>query len=80
MLDRFTRRFSAELHNLYGQTETSEVAGWEGRQHHGTPGLPLGVPLGAYRLFVLDAALRPVPPGFIGELCVASWEDWPAGT
>ncbi|MEU7114584.1 non-ribosomal peptide synthetase [Streptomyces sp. NPDC046182] len=71
LLERFAERFPAELHNLYGQTETSEVAGWEGRAYEGGPGLPIGRQLGIYRLFVLDEALRPVPPGVPGELCVA---------
>ncbi|QJS09501.1 non-ribosomal peptide synthetase [Streptomyces argyrophyllae] len=71
LLERFAERFEAELHNLYGQTETSEVAGWEGRSYDGTGGLPIGRRLGIYRLFVLDEALRPVPPGVPGELCVS---------
>ncbi|MEU7555860.1 non-ribosomal peptide synthetase [Streptomyces sp. NPDC044571] len=71
LLERFRKRFDAELHNLYGQTETSEVAGWEGRSYPGEGGLPLGRPLGIYRLFVLDEELRPVPPGVPGELCVS---------
>ncbi|MET7653912.1 non-ribosomal peptide synthetase [Streptomyces sp. NPDC005486] len=71
LLGRFTERFDAELHNLYGQTETSEVAGWEGRSYAGTGGLPLGRQIGLYRLFVLDDDLRPVPPGVPGELCVS---------
>ncbi|MER7466102.1 non-ribosomal peptide synthetase [Streptomyces sp. NPDC097981] len=71
LLERFTERFDAELHNLYGQTETSEVAGWEGRSYAGHGGLPIGRQIGIYRLFVLDEALRPVPPGVPGELCVS---------
>ncbi|MEU4569774.1 amino acid adenylation domain-containing protein [Micromonospora sp. NPDC023956] len=71
LLERFAGHFTAELHNLYGQTETSEVAGWEGRGHDGGDRVPLGRPLGIYRLLVLDRALRPVPVGVPGELCVA---------
>ncbi|MFF1561649.1 amino acid adenylation domain-containing protein [Streptomyces sp. NPDC058279] len=71
LLERFAERFPAELHNLYGQTETSEVAGWEGRSYDGQGGLPIGRQIGIYRLFVLDEALRPVPPGVPGELCVS---------
>ncbi|WP_316524229.1 non-ribosomal peptide synthetase [Kitasatospora brasiliensis] len=71
LLERFSDRFDAELHNLYGQTETSEVAGWEGRTFDGHGGLPIGSQIGIYRLFVLDEALRPVPPGVPGELCVS---------
>jgi amino acid adenylation domain-containing protein len=67
----FTERFGAELHNMYGQTETSEVAAWEGGALAGAHGLPIGRQIGIYRLFVLDAALSPVPAGMPGELCVA---------
>ncbi|MBZ6121587.1 non-ribosomal peptide synthetase [Streptomyces olivaceus] len=71
LLERFAGHFSAECHNLYGQTETSEVAAWEGRAVAGDGSVPLGRQIGIYRLFVLDEALRPVPPGVTGELCVA---------
>ncbi|MER5554705.1 amino acid adenylation domain-containing protein [Streptomyces sp. NPDC002793] len=71
LLERFAGHFSAECHNLYGQTETSEVAAWEGRAFEGDGSVPLGRQIGIYRLFVLDEALRPVPPGVTGELCVA---------
>lgn len=34
-------------------------------------GIPIGVPVPRTRLYVLDDALRPVPPGQVGELCIA---------
>ena len=71
LLDRFSAHFDAEFHNLYGQTETSEVAGWEGRAGTGRHGLPIGSQIGIYRLYILDEALNPVPPGVPGELFVA---------
>jgi amino acid adenylation domain-containing protein len=71
LLERFTNHFTAELHNQYGQTETSEVSAWEGRRHTGTRTVPIGRQIGAYSLHVLDAELRPVPTGVPGELCVA---------
>ncbi|MGN9846704.1 non-ribosomal peptide synthetase [Nonomuraea sp. H19] len=71
LLDRFTQHFSAEFHNLYGQTETSEVAAWTGTKHDSVHGVPIGKQMGVYRLFVLDEALRLVPPGVIGQLGVA---------
>ncbi|HSR68613.1 MAG TPA: amino acid adenylation domain-containing protein [Acidobacteriota bacterium] len=71
VLQRFSRHFAVELHNLYGQTETSEVAGWEGRDFKNGEGLPIGTQLGIYRLFILDSALSAVPPGVTGELYVA---------
>jgi len=60
----------AEFHNLYGQTETSEVTSWEGLP--GDSGyVPIGTQVNGYRLFVLDLALRPVPAGVPGEIYVA---------
>lgn len=71
LLDRFAGHFTAEFHNMYGQTETSEVAAWEGRVPPDPARVPIGTGIGPYRLLVLDGALRPVPPGVPGELCVA---------
>ena len=70
LLAQFAEYFSVDLHNLYGQTETSEVAAWEGRIHDG-PMVPIGRQIGIYRLFVMDEHLGIVPPGVPGELCVA---------
>jgi amino acid adenylation domain-containing protein len=71
LLERFTEHFSAEFHNQYGQTETSEVGVWEGRSNTGHRTVPIGRQVGVYRLHVLDRDLRPMPPGVPGELCVA---------
>ncbi|MFF1699340.1 amino acid adenylation domain-containing protein [Streptomyces sp. NPDC058257] len=56
-------------HNLYGPTEASvEVTTW---QHEpGADRLPIGTPIWNTRLYVLDAALRPVSPGVAGELYI----------
>lgn len=71
LLERFAEHFPVELHNMYGQTETSEVAAWEGRITDSPGAVPMGRQIGIYRLFVLDDALNPVPPGVCGELHVA---------
>ncbi len=71
LLDRFTQHFSAEFHNLYGQTETSEVAAWTGSSHESVHGVPIGKQMGVYRLFVLDNALNLVPPGVVGQVGVS---------
>ncbi|MFI7465078.1 amino acid adenylation domain-containing protein [Nonomuraea sp. NPDC049646] len=60
--------------NEYGPTETTVgcVAFRLGRGD-GTPGgaVPIGRPMSGSRAYVLDARLRPVPPGERGELYVA---------
>ncbi|WP_410594773.1 non-ribosomal peptide synthetase [Amycolatopsis sp. lyj-23] len=66
--DRFP---AAEFHAAYGQTETSEVACWEGSSFGGGPTVPVGHQVGLYRVLVLDEHLNPVPAGVPGEICVA---------
>ncbi|MBO4138578.1 amino acid adenylation domain-containing protein [Micromonospora tulbaghiae] len=62
------------VYNMYGPTETTvnctEYRIEPGRQVPPGP-LPIGGPLANTRLYVLDARLRPVPPGVPGELYVA---------
>ncbi|QDQ10097.1 non-ribosomal peptide synthetase [Streptomyces spectabilis] len=61
------------VRHMYGPTEATLCATW----HHLRPGdeagplLPVGRPLPARRAFVLDAALRPLEPGLVGELYLA---------
>lgn len=71
LLERFAAHFEADLHNMYGQTETSEVAAWEGRAVPPGSPVPLGRAINGYRLFILDQALQPLPPGLTGELYIA---------
>ncbi|QIS09871.1 non-ribosomal peptide synthetase [Nocardia arthritidis] len=72
LLDQVKECFgNAEFHSVYGQTETSEVACWSGTDKSGQLEVPIGRQVGVYRLYVLDEALNPVPPGVQGEICIA---------
>ncbi|MEU2248374.1 amino acid adenylation domain-containing protein [Streptomyces sp. NPDC019224] len=69
---RAGRAWAADVHNLYGPTETTIDA----TAHHvgagrEEGGAPLGRPIDNTRAYVLDAALQPVPAGVTGELHIA---------
>ncbi|WP_306325768.1 non-ribosomal peptide synthetase, partial [Streptomyces venezuelae] len=69
-------RFGATAHLIcaYGLTEaTVNSTLWPAREHGGraTGRVPIGRPDPNTRAYVLDAHLRPVPPGVVGELYVA---------
>ncbi|MGW0870630.1 non-ribosomal peptide synthase/polyketide synthase [Streptomyces sp. NPDC002740] len=67
---RFHEVLTAELHNLYGPTEASvDVTAVEIGPD--APSVPIGRPVWNTRVYVLDAGLRPVPPGVPGELYLA---------
>lgn len=68
---RFFERMSAELHNLYGPTETAvDVTSWRCRRDPGQTQVPIGTPIANAHVRILDPALRPVPAGTAGELCI----------
>ncbi|MHC1763528.1 MAG: amino acid adenylation domain-containing protein [Verrucomicrobiia bacterium] len=60
------------LLHVYGPTETTTFATWHVvREAPIGPGtIPIGRPIANTRLYVLDAALEPVPPGVPGEICI----------
>ncbi len=68
-----------QIFNAYGPTETFIASAYAVRLagNGGADGVPagasvpIGCPLGNVRFFVLDAWLRPVPPGVAGELYIA---------
>ncbi|MCA2357435.1 non-ribosomal peptide synthase/polyketide synthase [Mycobacterium intracellulare] len=57
--------------NAYGPTETTMCVTISAPLAAGTGPVPIGSPVPGAALFVLDDALRPVPPGVVGELYVA---------
>ncbi|HEX8244151.1 MAG TPA: amino acid adenylation domain-containing protein, partial [Longimicrobium sp.] len=69
---RFHEQFPAtvSLHNLYGPTEAAvDVSHWPCARD-GADVVPIGRPIWNTRLYVLDAALRPLPVGIPGELYI----------
>ncbi len=64
----FTARLpECALANLYGPTEAAvDVTSWECEGE--LDAVPIGAPVDNTRLYVLDAELRPLPPGTPGEL------------
>ncbi|MEU1866242.1 amino acid adenylation domain-containing protein [Streptomyces gardneri] len=74
LAERFAEVSAAELHNLYGPTEAAVDVTWHRFEQAaaGSPPsavtVPIGRPVWNTGVHVLDAGLRPVPPGVTGEL------------
>jgi len=69
--DRFYERCRGELYNLYGPTETVlDATAWFCREGSPRVPIPIGRPVAGNDTRVLDRALRPLPIGVAGELCL----------
>ncbi|MFF8981774.1 amino acid adenylation domain-containing protein [Streptomyces globisporus] len=75
LTDTLVRRcaevFTAPVVNQYGPTEAAVDVTARTAVPGEQPLVPLGAPGAGSRAYVLDAALRPVPPGVSGELYLA---------
>ncbi|HEV3049978.1 MAG TPA: amino acid adenylation domain-containing protein, partial [Longimicrobium sp.] len=73
LVRRFYDRFAGPvvLTNLYGPTEAAvDVSCWTCTREDAADVVPIGHPVWNTQLYVLDAALRPVPLGVSGELYI----------
>ncbi|MGW6916413.1 amino acid adenylation domain-containing protein [Kitasatospora sp. NPDC054939] len=74
LVQRFFERLPhAELHNLYGPTEAAvDVTHWHCRPDDpaGAP-VPIGRPITGIELLAIGAGGAQLPPGEVGELCIA---------
>jgi amino acid adenylation domain-containing protein/non-ribosomal peptide synthase protein (TIGR01720 family) len=61
----------AEIANIYGPTEATVYSAFWFSNGERPAALPIGRPVSNARAYVLDASLRPVPIGAIGELYIA---------
>ncbi|HLM56810.1 MAG TPA: amino acid adenylation domain-containing protein [Pyrinomonadaceae bacterium] len=61
----------AELHNLYGPTETAiDAASWKCRPGPLGVNVPIGRPIGNTQIYLLSEDMRPVPTGVAGEVYI----------
>lgn len=69
LLERFYCHLDAELHNLYGPTETAiDVTFWKCEPNDQKQIVPIGRPIANMEIYLLDACLEPVPIGMLGEI------------
>ncbi|MEH2354893.1 non-ribosomal peptide synthetase [Nostoc sp.] len=70
---RFFNRLNAQLHNLYGPTETAvDVTFWQCQDSVTNQNtVPIGRPIANIQIYLLDRYLNPVPIGVPGELYIS---------
>ncbi|MGJ3523081.1 amino acid adenylation domain-containing protein [Nitratidesulfovibrio sp. D1] len=59
------------LHNLYGPTEATIDVSWYPCAETPPHAVPIGRPVANTGLYVLDARMRPAPPGVAGEVWIS---------
>lgn len=62
-------RTGRRIFNTYGPTETTVTATWN-ELMAGMP-VTIGRPMPTYTVYILDESRKPLPPGEIGEICIA---------
>jgi len=69
LIQHLRQVFNGEIHNMYGPTETTV---WSTTCRVGELGstVSIGRPIANTQIYMLDAELKPVPPGEIGELFI----------
>ncbi|MEA2692634.1 MAG: hypothetical protein QOJ16_2021, partial [Acidobacteriota bacterium] len=68
---RFHAAMPCDLLNRYGPTETTiSVTSWRFPREGGERSVPIGRPIAAAEIYLLDRDLSPVPVGVVGELYV----------
>ena len=71
--ERFFANLDAELHNLYGPTETCiDVISWTCKRGINQQVVPIGRPIANTQIYLLDSRGQPVPVGIPGELHISS--------
>ncbi|MGV8871024.1 MAG: amino acid adenylation domain-containing protein [Rhodococcus sp. (in: high G+C Gram-positive bacteria)] len=67
----FTELSGADVHNVYGPTETAVQVAHSSHEHSDLSVVPIGTPVHNTRLHVLDDGFNEVPVAVVGELYVA---------
>src|SRR5439155_4668520 len=69
LCQRARARTDAELINVYGPTEATVDAIWQGCADEAShAAVPIGRPVANTRVYILDEQLKPVPIGVGGEI------------
>lgn len=61
----------ARIYNTYGPTETTAFCTSAEMHRTASSAISIGQPIGNVRVYLLDRQLDPVPPGAVGEICIA---------